>query len=359
MEPVTHMLMGAVLARAGVNRRAAYATVAMTIAAELPDVDIAWWVRGPVTELLHHRGITHALVGLPVEAALVVATCWGWERWRGSSKLRSGAKLRAPLSWGWLYGGSLLALLSHLLLDWTNNYGVRPFFPFNPRWYEGSFVFIFEPVLFALLLGALLLPWLFGLINAEVGARKARFAGRGWAWAALVGVAGLYMLRYTEHARAIELARQSAPEGTTRIFASPVPTNPFVWHVVMDTPGYYARAEVDTHRELMEAGSPSDLLYKPQTTLALLAAKRSYLGEVYLDWSSWPVLSEGDATEDAAHPLTAVTFTDARFLYETWLTGALSPGRAKPVLGATVMLEMAAPAAQRVVEMTMSGRIQR
>ena len=27
----------------------------------------------------------------------------------------------------------MVALLSHLLLDWTNNYGVRPFFPFNPK----------------------------------------------------------------------------------------------------------------------------------------------------------------------------------------------------------------------------------
>ena len=36
-----------------------------------------------------------------------------------------------------------------LLLDWTNNYGLRPFFPFNPRWYAGSFVFIAEPVMWA------------------------------------------------------------------------------------------------------------------------------------------------------------------------------------------------------------------
>jgi hypothetical protein len=39
-----------------------------------------------------------------------------------------------------------------LLLDWTNNYGLRPFFPFNPRWYAGSFVFIAEPVIWALLI---------------------------------------------------------------------------------------------------------------------------------------------------------------------------------------------------------------
>jgi len=40
MEPITHLMTGAVLSRAGFNRKAAYATVAMTIAAEAPDLDV-------------------------------------------------------------------------------------------------------------------------------------------------------------------------------------------------------------------------------------------------------------------------------------------------------------------------------
>ena len=43
MEPVTHFLTGAVLARAGFNRRTAYATLAMTLAA--------------VDRLVHHATI--------------------------------------------------------------------------------------------------------------------------------------------------------------------------------------------------------------------------------------------------------------------------------------------------------------
>ena len=38
MEPVTHFLTGAVLSRAGFNRRTSYATLAMTLAAEATDV---------------------------------------------------------------------------------------------------------------------------------------------------------------------------------------------------------------------------------------------------------------------------------------------------------------------------------
>ncbi len=187
MEPVTHLLTGACLSRAGLNRRAAYATLTMVVAAEFPDIDTLWALRGPVEGLQHHRGITHTLLGLPFEAALVVGGVYAWHRWRVA---RAGAKplTVAPVRWGVLYGLALVALLSHLLLDYTNNYGLRPFFPFNDRWYAASIVFIFDPAMFAMLLGALVAPVLFGLVSAEVGAKKQPFAARGWAIAALLGV---------------------------------------------------------------------------------------------------------------------------------------------------------------------------
>ena len=171
MEPVTHILTGAVLARSGFNRKAAYATAAMAIAAEFPDIDTLWSAAGPLQAFEHHRGITHTFIAVPFEAALITAAFFLFHRLRKPST-------KAPPNWAWLYAGTLVALLSHLLLDWTNNYGIRPFFPFNPRWYAGSFVFIFEPVLFLILLAALVGPLLFALINAEVGTRRQAFRGQ-------------------------------------------------------------------------------------------------------------------------------------------------------------------------------------
>jgi inner membrane protein len=55
MEPVTHFMTGAVLSRAGFNRKAAYATLAMTLAAETPDLDVFWSFKGPVAGFEHHR----------------------------------------------------------------------------------------------------------------------------------------------------------------------------------------------------------------------------------------------------------------------------------------------------------------
>ena len=230
MEPVTHMLTGAVLSRAGLNRRAAYMTFAMVIAAEFPDIDTLWSLGGPLTGFEHHRGITHTFVALPFEAALITLYFYVTHRFRKQSAKRE----QAPPNWLWMFTGTLVALLSHLLLDWTNNYGLRPFFPFNPRWYAGSFVFIFEPILFAILLLALMLPPLFGLINSEIssqsGTRRQRFRGRPAAIVALVAVAILYLFRYTEHARALQLAAVNAAPEATRFFASPPSHGPL--HVV-------------------------------------------------------------------------------------------------------------------------------
>jgi inner membrane protein len=173
----------------------------MAIAAEFPDIDMLWSLRGPVESFTHHRGITHTFLGVPFEAALIVGGVWVWQRWR--KRTWEGQ----PAHWGWLYLLAVVALLSHLLLDYTNNYGIRPFFPFDAHWYAWSIVFIFDPLLFAMLLVALTAPLLFGLIGSEVGARQERFRGRGWAVAGLVGVVAWWGFRSLEHGRALDLAQ--------------------------------------------------------------------------------------------------------------------------------------------------------
>src|SRR5664279_3519257 len=139
MEPITHFMTGACLARAGFNRKAAYATLAMVLAAEAPDLDMLWAADGPIATFQHHRGITHTLLGLPFEGLVVIGAVWLIHRWRirRSSDTPATAAVphssnqpndqpiarpltAAPVRWGLLYGFSLIALLSHILLDWTN-----------------------------------------------------------------------------------------------------------------------------------------------------------------------------------------------------------------------------------------------
>jgi inner membrane protein len=379
MEPVTHFLTGACLARAGFNRKAAYATLAMTLAAELPDLDTLWSLRGPVAGFEHHRGITHTFLGLPFEALAVTGGMWLLHRWRarraesvaiaapaadapGSDQRIIRPLTAAPVRWGLLYSFALIALVSHILLDWTNNYGVRPFFPFNPRWYAGSFVFIFEPAMFALLLIGLAAPSLFGLIGGEVGARKAAFRGRGWAIFALAAVAALWGWRYYEHDAAVQLASSAAygPDATgaevLRVSASPYPGNPYRWHTVVETPTFYQMSTIDTLRSTVETDASQDLFYKPAETIATTAAKRSWLGHVYLDWSSWPIVTEDGPIAAPYAPAgapgwTAVDFRDLRFAYDT----SLIQGRENPPLSAVVYVDSTG----EVERMEFGGKVQR
>jgi len=374
MEPITHLMTGACLARAGCNRKAAYATLAMTLAAEAPDLDTLWAAGGPVAAFQHHRGITHTLVGLPFDGLIVLGAVWLFHRWRVRRAERSGETkplTAAPVRWGLLYGFVMIALLSHLLLDWTNNYGLRPFFPFNPHWYAGSIVFIFEPAIFLVLLIALVAPALFGLVGNEVGARREAFRGRGWAIFALAAMVGLWGWREVEHDAAVRLASAAnygpaqsadssgAPDSAAqvlRVTASPYPGNPYRWHTVVETPEYYQMATVDTLHSTVATDSEQDLFYKPPTTLATLVAKRSWLGQVYLDWSSWPVVTEMGPVAAIGAPAgtadwTAVRFMDLRFMYDT----SMMQGRSDPPLSGTVYVD----ADRRVARMELSGHVQR
>jgi inner membrane protein len=367
MEPITHFLTGACIGRAGLNRKTAYATLAAVLAAEAADLDIFWSFAGPVEELKHHRGITHTFVAAPVVAGVVVGLIWLGHSWKerrlrkqvrglppirqklqeaGSStslrfaqndKMGHGAFMRGPVRWGWLYVTALIAALSHLLLDWTNNYGLRPFFPFNPRWYEGSIVFIAEPVLWGLLLMALVLPWLLGLADNEIGARRQPFRGRRWAIFALTGMVVLWCWRWGEAAQARAMLGnvQVATAPVTRLALEPYPVNPYRWHAILETADYYQTAEVNTWTGAIDSDAQRDTIYKPADTAAVEAAKQTPLGKVYLDWGRWAVVRDvGQAPVDGIRPpdlplnrkWTTVEFSDLRFAY-SFLTSRPAAGR--------------------------------
>ena len=302
MEPVTHFLTGACIGRAGLNRKTAYATLAAVLASEAADIDVLWSLRGPVEELKHHRGITHTFIAAPMVAGVVVGAVWLFDRWRMGRQNQKAGKLRKdgrvalpqPVRWGWVYAVALISALGHLFLDWTNNYGLRPFFPFNPRWYAGSFVFIAEPVLWALLLAALVIPWLLGLVDGEMGARRMPFRGQGWAIFALSCMIVLWCWRWAEHAQALAMSEnaQIAAEPVLRMAMEPYPVNPFRWHAILETADYYQTAEIDTHTGSIESDPRRDVIFKPPVTAATEAAKRTLLGQVYLDWGTWAVVRD-------------------------------------------------------------------
>jgi inner membrane protein len=355
MEPVTHFMTGACLSRAGFNRTTAYATLAMTLAAEAPDLDVLWGIGGPVAAFQHHRGWTHTLIGTPFVATAVVLLIFALDRWL---RRRAMSRERLPVRWGMLWACAWIATLSHILLDYTNNYGVRPFFPFNPRWYAGGIVFIFEPVLFAALLLALVMPWLLSLADHEMGARSQQFRGRGWAIFALLVMVGLWGWRAVEQHSAKrmllndEAAQDGGPAQVTRVALSPYPVNPYRWQAVVETPEYFRVAEIDLRNGSLVSDPQTDIFHKQPETPATLAAKNSWLGHVYLDWSQFPLVEEaGTGLTEQGEPATLVRFRDLRFDYDTMIFH--SHDKTTP-LGATAYVN----AANQVVQTQMGERIQ-
>jgi inner membrane protein len=175
-------------------------------------------------------------------------------------------------------------------------------------------------------------------------------------------MAALWGWRWIERDDAIQLASTAAygPNSTVaevlRVTASPYPGNPFRWHTVAETPGFYQIATVDSLRSTVATDPEKDIFYKPPTTLDTLVANRTWLGDVYLDWSSWPLVTDVGLAVPVHAPAGApewneVTFRDLRFMYNT----TLMQGRSNPPLSGAVFIN----ADWRVERIELGGRAQR
>ncbi|HKQ51584.1 MAG TPA: metal-dependent hydrolase, partial [Pyrinomonadaceae bacterium] len=99
--------------------------------------------------LHHHRGITHSILGT-LALALFIPTLF-----YAVDLLVSRVRKRPPrVRFLGLVVVSLVLSVSHPLMDWTNNYGVRPLLPWDGRWYYGDLVFVVDPWLWLVVGGA-------------------------------------------------------------------------------------------------------------------------------------------------------------------------------------------------------------
>lgn len=320
------------MGRAGLNRKTALATLTLTLAAEAPDLDVLGRFGGPTFGFAHHRGFTHSFLGVPLVSAVVIAVVYGIWRLRG----RKTNNPNLPPRWGLLFFFACFAGLSHLLLDYTNNYGLRPFWPFSEKWYSWDIVFILEPVMLVLLALGLVVPGIGALVDKEIGFHPRAPRGRVAASLALLGVVLMWGLRDYEHRRAINALADRTYQGADPIRVSAYPTyiDPFHWYGVVETQGFFALAPVDSLGPEVDPEGRLTIRYKPEETPITLAAKKSYLGRVYLDWAQYPI-TETETFEPPQEGY-VVYFLDLRFLQ---LPGFLSRRGARRVLGAGVQLD--------------------
>jgi inner membrane protein len=180
MDNLTHSLVGLTAAKAGLERLSPYATIVCLTSANVADADFVSLLFGDRWTLLqHHRGITHSIVGTIAIGFLIPVLALAVER-AGTAMGRRKPRIR----FGGLLLASLVAAATHPVLDWTNNYGVRPLLPWSGRWFYGDLVFIVDPYI-----------WLLLGVPAFLLASNTRLKIAGWAVlavcaAALMGLAG-------------------------------------------------------------------------------------------------------------------------------------------------------------------------
>jgi inner membrane protein len=308
LEPLTHLLFGANLGRAGLNRKTAYATLTLTLAAEAPDLDVVGRFRGAAFGFEHHRGFTHSFLGGVLVAAFVVAFVYLFDRLRR----RPPAVDLPPPRWGLLLLYAYVACLSHILLDFTNNYGVRPFWPFSARWYSWDIVFILEPVLWVLLIGGLVAPLLTALINEEIGVRQKGFRGKLAARVALAGVLVTWGVRDYEHRRAVGAleSRLYQDETPLRVSAYPQMGNPLSWYGVVETAKFYATMNVDASTPEADPENNLHIYFRPEPTPATEAVRKTALGRFFFSWARYPIAETETLIDPAGY---RVRLFDLRF----------------------------------------------
>jgi inner membrane protein len=98
----------------------------------LPDLDVVAGFAGEWANLVHHRGISHSLVALPLAALPIGAVAWRF----------LGAR-RHLLTWMHL---AFWALITHPLLDLFTAYGTQLLAPFSDRRFALDGVAIIDPI---------------------------------------------------------------------------------------------------------------------------------------------------------------------------------------------------------------------
>ena len=149
MDNLTHSFVGLVAAKAGLERLSPGTTAVCVLAANAPDLDILALLFGKWFYVHHHRGITHSIIGTLTLAILIPSLFYG-----GDLLLARIRKREPRVRFRGLLIASLIVSATHPLMDWTNNYGVRPFLPWSGEWYYGDLVFIVDPWIWLVVGGA-------------------------------------------------------------------------------------------------------------------------------------------------------------------------------------------------------------
>ena len=147
MDPLTHTLVGANLSATRLGEKTRFATAALVVGANLPDVDGICYFIDQDLALYFRRGWTHGILALLILPLLQASVLKSLARFWPAEDDDGGP----PADFKWLLLLSTIAIWSHPALDWLNTYGMRWLMPFDGRWFYGDAVYIMDVCLWLIL----------------------------------------------------------------------------------------------------------------------------------------------------------------------------------------------------------------
>lgn len=257
---------------------------ATMIGSHAPDFDMVYRLRGMDEYLKHHRGWSHSLPALAIwPMAVGLLTAWGWGQW---------THLALILLW------SFISVVIHVLLDWTNAYGVRCLLPFRGEWMHLDSLCLTDPFLLVVHLGATSV-WLTGILwNSDPGILFAL------AW----GTTALYAIwRVIHHDRIVYRVKRRFPEWQA-VHVLP-DLRWFRWHYIVQTGtdfhmGVIKGRRIEPSEDLPAGIDHSHDCVKASMAVKVVQALLSFAKRAYVKWQRQP---EGGYL---------VTWTDLRFWRE-------------------------------------------
>jgi inner membrane protein len=207
---------------------------------------------------------------------------------------RTARPSTVPLNIPWLLVLCYAGVLSHVGLDFLNNYGVRLLAPFDWRWFYGDAVFIAD-------------LWLWLALAAGIGLSRRRGSPRP-ARGALV-FATCYvaaMLVSAQAARGVvagiwQTTRGMAPRA---LMVGPLPITPFTRAVVVDAGDHYETGTFSWWS--VSVSFDPERIPKNDRDPAVAAARQTRLIAAYLVWSRfpyWTIMPADGAMEVGVHDM--------------------------------------------------------
>lgn len=215
MDSLSQLLLGASVATATLGRRTAAWKAALWggIAGTLPDLDVFIDHGDALSNMVLHRGHSHALFWLTLAAPLLAALPALLHRERDRYDR-------------WVLA-MWLALVTHPLLDAMTVYGTQLLMPFDNHPFGVGSMFIIDPLY--------TVPLLVGLV---VGLARRQSRGLPWVHAGLV-LSTAYLAwsaAAQHHVRTLALAAITPPVQAEQVLVTPSPFNTVLWRIVAMRP---------------------------------------------------------------------------------------------------------------------------